>query len=203
MFEYVENFLSPHVIAQFDKYCGLNEADESSDDVWNPAFTKYNDNETCFTQKCTDNELWLLRDDIFNNKDNPLYKNRVVRNMSCAIQKYPKGAVLQAHKDRCIGSVTIFLNKNWDINSGGMFHWIDDDAKGNGYCVLPKYNCAILKMPPKGHNNKNSLGQTHWVTEVLGNDTRSCIQIFIWGQGDANNTLNEWSSPNDVEGVIL
>ena len=44
MFEYKENFLSPHIIAEFDKYCALNEADISSDEAWNSAFTKDNDN---------------------------------------------------------------------------------------------------------------------------------------------------------------
>ena len=189
MFEYVENFLSPHIIAKFDKYCALNESDTSSDYAWNPAFTKDNDNVECFTQKPTDNELWLLRDDIYHNKDNPLYQNKIVRNMDCAIQKYPQGAVLNAHKDRCVGSITVFLNKEWNKDDGGMFHWVDDDAEGNGYCVLPKYNCAIINTPPKDHDNKNILGQTHWVTEVLRADPRCCIQMFIWGEGDANNTL--------------
>ena len=113
--------------------------------------------------------------------------------MCVAIQKYPQGAVLQAHKDRSVGSVTIFLNKEWDINDGGMFHWIDDNAKGNGYCVLPKYNSAIIKMP--NDTNTNELGQEHWVTGILGEKARSVIQMFIWGHGDPSNTLGE--RPND------
>lgn len=193
MFEYKENFLTPEIIAVFDKYCELSKLDKSSDDAWNPRFTKYNDNVECFTQNPTDNELWLLRDDIYNNISNPLYQNKHVRNMCVAIQKYPQGAVLSSHKDRSVGSVTIFLNKEWDINDGGMFHWIDDDAKGNGYCVLPKYNSAIIKMP--NDTNTNELGQEHWVTEILGEKARSVIQMFIWGHGDPSNTLKE--EPND------
>ena len=131
MFEYKENFLN-EIIAVFDKYCELNEPISST--MLEFRFTKYNDNVECFTQNPTDNEIWLLRDDIYNNISNPLYQNKHVRNMCVAIQKYPQGAVLSSHKDRSVGSVTIFLNKEWDINDGGMFHWIDDDAKGNGYC---------------------------------------------------------------------
>ena len=193
MFEYKENFLTPEIIAVFDKYCELSELDKSSDDAWNSRFTKYNDNVECFTQNPTDNELWLLRDDIYNNISNPLYQNKHVRNMCVAIQKYPQGPVLSSHKDRSVGSVTIFLNKEWDINDGGMFHWIDDDAKGNCYCVLPKYNSAIIKMP--NDTNTNELGQEHWVTEILGEKARSVIQMFIWGHGDPSNTLKE--EPND------
>ena len=43
MFEYKENFLTPEIIAEFDKYCELSELDKSSDEAWNPRFTKYND----------------------------------------------------------------------------------------------------------------------------------------------------------------
>ena len=38
MFEYKENFLTPEIIAVFDKYCELSESDKSSDDAWNPRF---------------------------------------------------------------------------------------------------------------------------------------------------------------------
>lgn len=192
MFEYKENFLTPEIIAEFDKYCELSDSDGSSNDLWNPRFTKYGDNVECFTQNPTDSELRLLKDDIYNNKDNPLYQNKHVRNLCVAIQKYPRGAVLKAHKDSSVGAVTIFLNKEWDINDGGMFHWIDDNAEGKGHCVIPKYNSAIVKMP--NDNNINDLGQEHWVTEILGEQARSVIQLFIWGHGDPNNTLLEGSS---------
>tara|TARA_B100000963_G_C22577129_1_gene648991 strand:- start:39 stop:620 length:582 start_codon:yes stop_codon:yes gene_type:complete len=189
MFEYKENFLSPHIIAEFDKYCALNEADISSDDAWNSGFTKDNDNVECFTQKPTDAEIRLIKDDIFNNESNPFYKNKFVRNLCVSVQKYPQGAVLNAHKDRCVGSITVFLNKEWDRDDGGMFHWVDDNAEGNGFCVLPKYNSAVIVLP--GQENINKIGQTHWVTEVLREDPRCCIQMFIWGEGDPNNTLYE------------
>ena len=192
MFVYKENFLTPEIIAEFDKYCELSDSDGSSNDLWNPRFTKYGDNVECFTQNPTDSELRLLKDDIYNNKDNPLYQNKHVRNLCVAIQKYPQGAVLKAHKDSSVGAVTIFLNKEWDINDGGMFHWIDDNAEGKGHCVIPKYNSAIVKIP--NDNNINDLGQEHWVTEILGEQARSVIQLFIWGHGDPNNTLLEGSS---------
>jgi len=189
MIKYIDNFLSPNVIATLDKYCQILEDDNNSDTYWNPKFTKTTDRVSCFSNKVEGTELFELKEDIFNNPTNPFYKDKRIRNMSCAIQKYPKGAILSAHKDRSIGSVTIFLNKEWGINDGGMFHWLEDSAEGNGHCVLPKYNSAVYMVLEEG--TSNVLGPTHWVTEVLSETPRCCIQLFMWGEGDVDNTLAE------------
>lgn len=202
MIKYIDNFLSPNVIASMDKYCQIFEDDYNSDTYWNPKFTKETDRVSCFSNKVEGTELFELKEDIFHNPNNPFYKDKRIRNMSCAIQKYPKGAVLSAHKDRCIGSVTIFLNKEWGINDGGIFHWLEDDMDGQGYSVIPKYNSAVYMISNDPNKRLNVVGPLHWVTEVLSDTPRCCIQLFMWGDGNPNNTLAEGDSWYGYDGVL-
>jgi hypothetical protein len=63
---------------------------------------------------------------------------------------------------------TIYLNNNWDINSGGIFLWEEgDNLKG----ICPEYNTMIL-------NDEHEL---HLVTTVSPLITEFRYTIQIWG----------------------
>lgn len=65
---------------------------------------------------------------------------------------------------------TLYLNKNWDINYGGIFIWRDVD--GSLHAVSPEYNTMVV----------NSKKRYHMVSMVspLANEYRQTIQI--WGR---------------------
>ena len=63
---------------------------------------------------------------------------------------------------------TIYLNNNWDINSGGIFLWKEgDNLKG----ICPEYNTMIL----------NDEHEFHLVTTVSPLVTEFRYTIQIWG----------------------
>ena len=63
---------------------------------------------------------------------------------------------------------TIYLNNNWDINSGGIFLWEEGDyLKG----ICPEYNTMIL----------NDEKEFHLVTTVSPLITEFRCTIQIWG----------------------
>jgi len=63
---------------------------------------------------------------------------------------------------------TIYLNNNWDINSGGIFLWKEEDnLKG----ICPEYNTMIL----------NDEHKFHLVTAVSPLVTEFRYTIQIWG----------------------
>ena len=71
---------------------------------------------------------------------------------------------------------TIYLNKNWDINSGGIFLWKEDDSlKG----ICPEHNNMVIVDKE----------EWHLVTPVspLSNEFRYTIQIW----GSLNNKENK------------
>ena len=73
------------------------------------------------------------------------------------------------HNDKAHGfGATIYLNKNWDINSGGIFLWKENNCL-KGFC--PEYNNMVVV-------DKKEL---HLVTPVspLSNEFRYTIQV--WG----------------------
>ena len=66
---------------------------------------------------------------------------------------------------------TIYLNKNWDINNGGIFLWKEDHSnfyKG----LVPKQNTMVI-------NNKN---QPHLVTSINHYPEKFRYTIQIWGK---------------------
>jgi Rps23 Pro-64 3,4-dihydroxylase Tpa1-like proline 4-hydroxylase len=73
------------------------------------------------------------------------------------------------HNDRTYEyGATIYLNKNWDINSGGIFLWKEDNSlKG----VCPEYNNMVIV-------DKKEL---HLVTPVSPLSTEFRYTIQIWG----------------------
>jgi hypothetical protein len=183
MTTYKENILSLDVIEHFDQYCKLLPTDDSSNYSWKEEFTKASGRPECFSQQFEGDERFMIQNDLYTNPESPFYKDKRIRNTNVAIQKYPKGASILCHSDRNIGSFTIFLNKEWGPNDGGMLHWETDEGDK---CLLPKYNCGII-ITTDGLNNKP--GPKHWVSAVKSDTPRCAIQIFMYGDKLADNEI--------------
>lgn len=66
---------------------------------------------------------------------------------------------------------TIYLNKNWNIDHGGVFLW---DENGETLAKVPEYNSMML----------NDSKQTHRVTTITPNAPEPRMTIQIWGYSD-------------------
>jgi len=90
----------------------------------------------------------------------------VVRNGTVHI--FPKLSYITWHDDNIYdAAITIYLNKTWDINWGGIFLYSEDD-KING--IIPKKNLGILQL--------NHV--SHCVTTTnIDADDRISLQFFI------------------------
>jgi len=83
------------------------------------------------------------------------------------VWKQNSGIALHNDDHRTYGA-TIYLNNNWDINSGGIFLWKEgDNLKG----ICPEYNTMIL----------NDERESHLVTTVSPLVTEFRYTIQIWG----------------------
>jgi hypothetical protein len=114
----------------------------------------------------------------------PLVKDKLPAYNNLMIQHYVwhKNAAINLHNDKDqIFGATIYLNKNWDINNGGLFVWKDEaeDLKNlakNNYvgkmsALCPSYNMMVV------NTNKS----WHLVTAVSPYITENRITLQIWG----------------------
>ena len=89
---------------------------------------------------------------------------------SAMVYLWTKGSYIPVHNDGSYSkAATIYLNKEWSYNDGGMFNWYNkDEEKWNA--VLPSFNLCLL-------NDKLQLHGTSPVTSE--NNVRITLQIFI------------------------
>lgn len=66
-------------------------------------------------------------------------------------------------------TMTLYLNKEWGIEDGGIFHWYDESLK-EWKTIIPKYNSLVV----------NTGGLFHYTTPTLNKEKfRVSLQIFI------------------------
>lgn len=90
-----------------------------------------------------------------------------------------RGSYIPWHNDgnHCCGA-TIYLNKSWDIEDGGIFMYYDDEDQKNLKCISPKYNNLIINENNEFHHV--SLINYH------SKETRKTLQIWF----DKNSSKN-------------
>lgn len=85
---------------------------------------------------------------------------------------WTKNSSISLHQDsKYAYGATIYLNKDWIIDEGGIFMWKDKSEKSDYYkAYIPKYNSMVL-------NDEN---EKHIVTPVnpFARNLRITIQIF-------------------------
>jgi hypothetical protein len=102
---------------------------------------------------------------IYNPKtDLPLQKNN-----GASIYIWTNGSYIPSHNDGIYSKgITIYLNRDWSFNDGGMFNWYEK-SQNEWKAVLPSFNMAML-------NDKLQLHGTSAVTTK--NKARITLQIF-------------------------
>lgn len=84
-----------------------------------------------------------------------LYDKKFIEYTIC-VQYYEwyRGSYIPWHNDSCYDyGATLYLNKNWDVEDGGIFFYIEknktiDDLQ----CIYPKYNKLIINDCKEEHH---------------------------------------------------
>lgn len=94
--------------------------------------------------------------------------------------EWHRGSYIPWHNDYCYDfGATIYLNKEWDVEDGGIFFYAETDDVSDLKCVYPKYNTLVLNDSKELHHV--SLVNYHSKTE------RKTIQIWINKKNKKNN----------------
>jgi len=94
----------------------------------------------------------------------------LLKDFKLMIYVWPKGSWINWHGDgHAKQAITIYLNKNWQFNHGGLFIWQDEISK-DLKVIEPKFNTLVY--------NEGSL--MHGTTPVTAtNELRITIQGFL------------------------
>jgi hypothetical protein len=132
------------------------------------------------TVNLTQHQQLRILEELYGNPNLPFYKEkRLLKDLGLPmrINNFLPGGGFPPHTDFAWGSMTLFLNKEWNEEWGGNFVWYEDDdtEQENGIAITPKYNCGILDCYPEP-----TVGCLHRVEEVT--QDRLTVQAF-WGLG--------------------
>jgi hypothetical protein len=88
----------------------------------------------------------------------------------CMAFVWTPGSYIGKHSDGLDRkTITLYLNEDWDIEDGGMFHWYNESIR-EWKTIVPKYNSMVV----------NNGGLMHYTTPTLNKDKfRVSLQIFI------------------------
>lgn len=167
MYKITENFLSDKILdIIYNKYFNLSFNDLDSHLIWDKEMTGNNKLPKCYTSNMSTEDALIVQNFLYDSQTSPFYHNKNIRNAKMAVQKLLPGCLIPKHEDKCIASMTVFLNKDNNINEGGDFIWYDKDQ----HVIKPKHNRAVWTL--------NSFNLTHEVIKVI-NYYRVTLQIFI------------------------
>ena len=176
MFNYIENIFPQDLIDSLhNNYITVKEDDLTGHDIWPPLMTVDKTLPINYTEHISKKDKLLVLSFLFDNEDSPFYKDARIRFTNIAIQKISPGSRIPRHSDTALGSLTVFLNKEYDTSNGGEFIWWPNEESEVSYSVIPKYNCGVWALYNEGDV------WPHEVTTV-NNYARVSIQFFIWGK---------------------
>jgi Rps23 Pro-64 3,4-dihydroxylase Tpa1-like proline 4-hydroxylase len=97
-----------------------------------------------------------------------LTTDRRITETATAINVWGRGSFICSHPDGNYSkAVTVYLNKDWNHDKGGFFHW-QDDVSGNWNVIAPTFNKAVV----------NGGGILHGISPVQS-DFRITLQVFV------------------------
>lgn len=85
------------------------------------------------------------------------------------IYLWGKDSYIASHTDYAYSkAITVYLNKDWSYNDGGLFNWKDEN-NNKWNMTIPSFNKAII----------NTSGSEHGTTPVKSEQLRITAQIFL------------------------
>lgn len=107
----------------------------------------------------------LEEKNIFNPKEHKQLKDTG----GALVYVWTKNSYIPQHTDYVYSkAITVYLNRSWSYNQGGLFNWQDPNTK-TWNAVLPSFNMGMI----------NDSGFAHGTTPVKGNHFRITAQIFL------------------------
>ena len=164
----VKNFLNETLINDIENYikkCDKNQC-WSSNSKWNKNIVKNSGLVTILPISNFSEQLinsFILYDKKFE-----------VEEYFFCFQYYEwhRGSYIPWHNDYCYDfGGTIYLNKEWDVEDGGIFFYAETDDVSDLKCIYPKYNTLVLNDSKELHHV--SLVNYH------SKEERKTIQIWI------------------------
>jgi hypothetical protein len=109
-----------------------------------------------------------VEDDLIEKGILDLSVEQSITKTGIVLNVWGRGSFLPEHTDKSYSkAVTVFLNKEWTLDHGGVFYWKDVQT-GNWNMVSPLFNRAVI----------NGEGIPHGVSPVQS-DYRITLQIFV------------------------
>lgn len=164
----VNNIFSNKVLRILEPYAKLLSTDKSSYNVWPERSTRNKTLPECFTCDVLGKDRAEILHELFENPNLPCYKKNWLRNADIAVQKMPKGSLIDRHTDNCIFSLTVFLS----LVRGGHFVWWDED--GLMHTVEPAINTAVFAC-----YSDYIQGAPHEV-KTVESGIRFTLQLFVF-----------------------
>jgi hypothetical protein len=158
------NVLKPDTINRV-----LKEIDNGTKkNLWRPAsFLWHSDLLSTYAGECLTRNLGDRLCDSILKDVTPFFPEHSSAHIS--MNMWLKGSGITFHNDANYAfGATIYLNKKWNPDHGGIFIWEVSNRQYRGVC--PEFNAMVL----------NDLGQNHQVTAIspYAKDARITIQIF-------------------------
>jgi len=99
----------------------------------------------------------------------PTQHKQLVESGSAMIYVWSRNSYIPTHADAIYSkTITVYLNKRWSYNDGGLFHWQEKDSL-EWKTISPTYNKAVV----------NDSGFLHGTTPVKSIDFRITVQTFV------------------------
>jgi len=132
---------------------------------WDPSFRKNNSIVFCITLNEKLNNK--VKEALVNNN---IFDKKYFDYVDVKLNIWTKNSYIPSHSDGSYHkAVTIYLNREWTYDDGGIFNWLDK-KDGHWKVIVPEFNYAVV----------NDSGETHATTPVLTEDKlRVTIQCFV------------------------
>lgn len=100
---------------------------------------------------------------------NPNEHKQLKETGGALVYVWTKNSYIPEHTDYAYSkALTIYLNRSWSYNDGGLFNWQDPKTK-EWNSVIPFFNMAMV----------NDSGLPHGITPVKSDQFRITAQIFL------------------------
>lgn len=99
----------------------------------------------------------------------PSLHKKLTETNAALIYVWTKDSYIPSHSDGLYSkAITIYLNRKWEYNDGGLFNW-KNPKTSEWISVVPKFNMAMI----------NDSGYMHGTTPVKSSQFRITAQIFL------------------------
>ena len=154
----------------------------------------------------TDEHHEAILEELYNNKNTPLYKNKkMMRRHHMYLQRFIPGSWLPLHRERCYGVLTLYLNpdENWtEDNPAPKFIYYDTDDLDN----LEEHKLSFDIPCNSGTifvtsdlNSAPTYNMYHRVEYNESNNSRYALQMFFGPSELSSSSYGNYTNDNNKD----